>query len=473
MKANTDFDYRESVRKLTPAYKSIMMSHDYCRSVYMVMLMDFPEEWVTEFWAKHPVVLPDRTIKGAALLRFLWSQNEKIPLYWDCEIANAVEPFLVSKGKFGYDFTARMLYRNNSSSYIPGKKILSWFYPFMNAAYNLFDARDMVFKLIPVFSESIWRTHLHRRVKRIEADGWVQSYMVYITDTTFENRGHFNFDWLAGAQIKAAPKVFGFDPFEKVEYLTDSRRVQDVLWTGNPAMEDSNFVLDGERIGHATTFNAILKTHKLNLAKFRPPDTDVILMEKDIYCPLRKRIVLYAGCAYGAPLYTTRVHHQKRPVKNKNLLASLVADAGREVDLFESELEKKHLAGMARMEARSTFVYYPADQSLSLNGKHFLKNVPAKILNKILMAYTREGKQEFEYRDFKRDFDISFGRKNSNFEIRFYRLLEKLEQEKTGIRIRKLSPGSFAVETDVVLEYREAEGTLSREPTHSAAGRAM
>jgi hypothetical protein len=68
------------------------------------------------------------------------------------------------------------------------------------------------------------------------------------------------------------------------------------------------------------------------------------------------------------------------------------------------------------------------DESIVLNGEHLTKGVPAKILRSVLAAYTREGRTVFEYRDFKRDFDISLGQKNSNFEIRFYRLMEKLAE---------------------------------------------
>jgi hypothetical protein len=234
-------------------------------------------------------------------------------------------------------------------------------------------------------------------------------------------------------------------------------------------MEGDGFFLDGERIGHRSDFRSFLDAHGLDLSKFDPPDAEVILIDKDVYCPLRKRIVLYAGCVYGAPLYTTRICHVKRPMRDKNLLSNLIADAGQEVDLFESELEGKHLAVAARAEPKSVFVYRHADQSLSLNGRHFLKNVPAKILNKILAAYTLKGRREFEYRDFKRDFEISFGRKNSNFEIRFYRLLEKLKQENAGIRIRKRGRGSFTVEAEGTIEYREEYQEAGRAQAQKAA----
>ncbi len=52
-----------------------------------------------------------------------------------------------------------------------------------------------------------------------------------------------------------------------------------------------------------------------------------------------------------------------------------------------------------------------------------------------------EGRGDFEDRDLKRLFDISLGQKNSNFEIRFYRLIEKLEKQNIPITISKTERG--------------------------------
>jgi hypothetical protein len=66
----------------------------------------------------------------------------------------------------------------------------------------------------------------------------------------------------------------------------------------------------------------------------------------------------------------------------------------------------------------------------------------------------REGRTVFEYRDFKRDFEISLGQKNANFEIRFYRLMEKLAGKDCGVRIEKGERGRFtlAAGCKVILE---------------------
>jgi hypothetical protein len=453
---NPDRDYRATARELSEGYKKVMMTHEYCRSMYLVMLNDFPLEWIAEFWNAHPLVLPGRKLEGPALLRFLWDRKGQVPVHWDCEVANAVEPFVVSKDLVGFDFTKRMLYRNNSGSYIPGRKILSWFYPVMSTAFSVLDGRDMVFKLCTVYSERIWQGHLHRRVKRVELGGWIESWMAYIPDRTFRDRIEFNFDYLAGDQIQSAPKVFRLPAFEEISYMADLRTPERVLWTGCAEMRGDALYIDGERYGHATTFHGFTASNGLDLGEFSPPDGEVILMEKEYRCPERRRAVLHAGCAYGAPLYLTRIRHRKTPDKASNLLGDLIADSElEEEDLFESELRKRHLELVGRMEAKAVFAYDAGTQSMSLNGKHFLKNVPAVILQRILIAYTTGGKHEFEYREFKNDFEISLGQKNANFEIRFYRLLEKLERAGAGLSIRRLERGRFAIKADVRIEYRE------------------
>lgn len=455
MEVNRCFDYRESARNLTPAYKKMMMTHEYCRSLYLVMLMDLPLEWVGEFWSQHPLTMPEGTLSGTDLLRFLWKNGRQVPVFWDCEIANAVEPFFVAKDKLDINFTQRMLYRNNSGTYVPGKKILNWFYPLMSTAFNVVDARDMVFKLITVFAEKVWRGHLHRRIKRVEEKGWVNSFLAYIPDRTYQNLVEFNFDYLAGEQTKSSPKILGLEPFEEIDYYADIRPVHRVLWTGEVEIRGSLIFIDGEEYGRKATFYEFLRAHDLDVSEYNAPDAEIFLISKDYRCPLRKRTVVYSGCAYGAPLYIMRVRHEKKRIKEKNLLGPLVADTAVEDDFSETELEKKHLELLARLEAKADFTYHVADQAISLNGKHFLKNVPAKILKHIVLAYSRDGKREFEYRDFKREFEISFGQKNSNFEIRLLRLMDKLEKENTGLKIERTERGSFTLHAKAKVSFQE------------------
>ncbi|MDQ3002056.1 MAG: hypothetical protein M3Y08_12455 [Fibrobacterota bacterium] len=55
-----------------------------------------------------------------------------------------------------------------------------------------------------------------------------------------------------------------------------------------------------------------------------------------------------------------------------------------------------------------------------------------------------EGKCESEYRDLKRKFEITLVQKNSNFEVRFYRLVDKLDSEPIGCALRRPGEDDFA-----------------------------
>jgi adenylate cyclase len=96
------------------------------------------------------------------------------------------------------------------------------------------------------------------------------------------------------------------------------------------------------------------------------------------------------------------------------------------------------------------------DESITLNGQHFTKNVPAKILKYLLDSHLREGKSEFEYRELKRLFEISQGQKNSNFEVRFYRLVERLKEECPSVCVEKTGRGRFSLIVNGTLEFKEA-----------------
>jgi hypothetical protein len=159
---------------------------------------------------------------------------------------------------------------------------------------------------------------------------------------------------------------------------------------------------------------------------------------------------------YGAPFYLHTVEHRKLKHLTKVLLSSIIADLVREDEVRKDDLEAKHLALLASLSGTLELRYFPADESLTLNGNHFTKGIPAKILKYLVEAYLQEGRRDFEYRDLKRRFEITLGQKNSNFEVRFYRLIEKLESEPIGMRIEKTGRGRFRLVVSSTLKLEAA-----------------
>lgn len=438
--------------------EELVTRHDYWRAAYATMLADLPLEHIAEFFARNPMRMGGRNYEAGDLIEHFWKERGSITMDWNYAAVNALEPFLVGKGHDALRFVKQLLHRNNRTSYMPGRILLSWFYPVMDKFFDTYDPREMIFKLIHIYTEAYLPKHYHARIKKeIEGD-WIHSYIWYLSDTTFQQVRELNFDYIAGPQIQAFPRMLNFPEFEGITYLADSRRLEDVLWEGTVAREPDAITLEGEVLARPSRFLAFADSHGLEVRKQSAPDWPIWVAERDVHCPKRKRIVIYKGCAYEAPGYISVVKHRKIPNRERKMLEHLIQDAALEGDQFGPEISQRHEALRARLKRTLAFAYYPADESISVNGVHLTRGVSAKILRNIISGFVRDGRREFAYRDFKRDFEISAGQKNSNFEVRFYRLMKKLEEAAPAISIEKSGRGRFRLEARADLEFREATG---------------
>lgn len=428
--------------------------HDFWRSSYATMLADWRPEDIRDFFAVRPLTIGGKVYAGADLLRLLWGVSGTLSTGWNYRATNALEPFMIERGYDPFLFMRRMLHRNNQATYMPGKVILGWFYPIMDLIFNRYDPREMVFNLIAIFTEAYLPHHLHRRIKKVVKEGWTDSYLLYATDKSFRSTLDLNFDHIAGEQIKAAPRILNMPEFEDIAYICDCRRPEDILGEGEFMRKEGGLFRNGALIARRDRFQAFADRLGFDLRSYRIPDREILVAEDDVACPRRGRTVLYKGCAYEAPAYVTRVRHRKIPRKERKLIHHLVLDTLDEGALFGPELEARHLSLVSSLEKRLRFVYHDADESIELNGVHLVKGVPAKILRHILASFL-QGKSEFQYREFKRDFEISLGQKNSNFEVRFYRLVEKLGEKCPDLRIEKAERGCFTVTTACKVELAE------------------
>ncbi len=421
------------------------MRHDFKRAYYRVLLSEFEAGDIKELLAKSPLVIGGKRFSLREVFEHLWQDREKVPFAWDCATDNDLEPFLVSKGRTMEWFMKKVLWLNNNSSVIPGKILLSWFYPKLESMFRALDARELLFPLITMHNESWMPNVTSRRVKKWEDGDWIKSVLVFIHDATFSERLDWDFDAIAGPQFLAVPGTLAMPHFEKHVMIGDTRHVERVIWNEEdmPRYAGDSMLIRGRPFGKRTAFSAFCVKAELNLDKFGPPDLPVTVMDRDYFCPIRKRVVLYSGCAYGAPLYLHSIEHRKIARMKKDLLKNIVSDLVREDEMKMDGLESRHLALLASINESYDFRYFQSDESMTLNDANFIKGVSAKILKYLLEAYLNDGRSSFEYKELKRQFEITLGQKNSNFEIRFYRLVEKLEEDSPGLRIERTGRGKF------------------------------
>lgn len=110
------------------------------------------------------MVINGQEVKGPELFRLLWAEKGKIPICWDYGIDNLIEAFLVRKKRNVKAVLNNILWLNNKTTYIPGKVLLTWFYPKLESIFSSVDTRDMVFSLISLFTETYLPKHIHREL---------------------------------------------------------------------------------------------------------------------------------------------------------------------------------------------------------------------------------------------------------------------------------------------------------------------
>ncbi len=388
----------------------------------------------------------------------LWSPKSKLPLWWDYSSDNELERFLIEKGLEPLPFFRKCLNRNNGSTYLPGRIILNWIFPLISSLFQKTDPVDLAVKFLPVIISEYMPGVIYRRVRKEFCGSESRSYMIYINDPGFSEYLDWNYDFIGLEQLLRGGAMFGLPQFSGVSMLADTRDPISIIWRPDDKIQkkDGSLYLNGERIGILKSSKEYFSEQKLNLEEFNVPEEFGWFIERDYTCPIRNRVVLHKGCLYQSPLFSCVLTHPSNiSFSLPELIRHLVKDGIVEDGVEEKELLLKHNRLLKSFEAKADFVYFSSNETVTLNGEFLVKGIPAKILRQLLVEYLDSGKTEFEYRDFKRNLDITLGQKNSNFEVRFYRLAQKFEEKFPSICLEKSTRGRFLLRCDCEIGFSE------------------
>ena len=168
------------------------------------------------------------------------------------------------------------------------------------------------------------------------------------------------------------------------------------------------------------------------------------------------KVVLHKGCAYGAPKLLLGFRYLKYNA-SQQFTDSLIDDIVDFNDRQWSEIKELHNKLIMLVSGTNNFTYNHKNETMQLNGIELIRNVPAKILRKIILIYLETGRTEFYHKEFTKDDSIINDPYQPNFTVRLKRLMTTLETRNTSIEIQKLDKGKFIFNPLCKINYSEID----------------
>ncbi|NLD91384.1 MAG: hypothetical protein GX639_01820, partial [Fibrobacter sp.] len=259
-------------------------------------------------------------------------------------------------------------------------------------------------------------------------------------------------------KIKYAPLCINYPPFDNVSIVADCRSVGEILADKSVHEENGLLYVNSSVVGHVVDFGLFLANldvdiHKIdNVEKIIP--CNVIEVITPYFCEKRNREVLHAGCVYGAPFTLFSIMYKIIEKNTQTTLSYFFRKSSSPHPAVWNRIKAKHRKFIRCLNTNYEFVYKADCDAIYCNDKLLVRNIPAKILKKVLLLYIDDVKT-FERKVLLDDQEIVYDRSNPGLEIRMQRLLVVLERLCPLFTIKRLERGVFKIESQCPVGFTE------------------
>ncbi|SHI77620.1 hypothetical protein [Fibrobacter sp. UWP2] len=334
-------------------------------------------------------------------------------------IADNVVAWLYERGENPDEFVERIVKRCASFEAVPARSVLRSYLPFVSSFYSTDDVRALCLEIIPKRYPFLKQA----AVIKNEVVGEDRDMMFIFRFDTPSALVSNPMRWILG-MFRVGPLLLSTPAYEHMSYIASQTSFIETLEKRVNAeiKDDGTVYVNGKLVGKSVTFGECLDARNIKWDNDVERSVGCVLALDDVFDEKTGAHLVQKGCYYGTPANILDVKF-KANVKAPEPFLKLMSSVVKQEFAAWAPIQKAQEQLLDAMNDSVTIVYYKSDESISVNNKHLMRNVPARILRNLLREYIATGREEYENREFKRDPAICMDPLRPNFESRLNRVI--------------------------------------------------